>query len=150
MDSCLYILVLNGPNLNMLGHREPEIYGHRTLADINADLAKQSDVALTFEQYNSEGDIIDAIHRAGTDANCMGIALNAGAYTHYSYAIADAIAAVKAPVVEVHISNIAARDEFRHRSVIAPVCAGSIAGFGEDSYSLAIDAIVKLYNKGKK
>lgn len=139
-----YILVVNGPNLNLLGHRQPEIYGKRTLDEINSRLvdifSKQAE--LRFEQSNSECAIIDCLHRCGFDTECMGIVLNAGAYTHYSYAIADAIAAIPAPVVEVHISNIFARDEFRSRSVIAPVCAGSVSGFGEDSYRLAVEALI--------
>lgn len=139
-----YILVVNGPNLNLLGRRQPEIYGSRTLDDINDNLLDifGQRVELRFEQYNSECAIIDSLHRCGFDPDCLGVALNAGAYTHYSYAIADAIAAIKAPVVEVHISNIFARDEFRSRSVIAPVCAGSVSGFGEDSYRLAIEALL--------
>lgn len=139
-----YILVLNGPNLNLLGRREPGVYGTSTLADIEAGLRERfhgSD--LRFAQYNGEGEIIDAIHAAGFDTDCLGIALNAGAYTHYSYAIADAIAAVPAPVVELHISNVAAREEFRSRSVIAPVCKGSIAGFGTFSYVLAVEALLE-------
>ncbi len=139
-----YILVVNGPNLNLLGRRQPEIYGKRTLDEINSRLvdifSKQAE--LRFEQSNSECAIIDCLHRCGFDTECMGIVLNAGAYTHYSYAIADAIAAIPAPVVEVHISNIFARDEFRSRSVIAPVCAGSVSGFGEDSYRLAVEALI--------
>ena len=139
-----YIMIINGPNLNLLGRREPEIYGHRTLDDINRDLAETLADGLCLEtaQYNSEGDVIDALHKAGFDPECIGIVLNAGAYTHYSYAIADAIAAIDAPVVEVHISNVHAREEFRRTSVIAPVCAGTIAGFGEKSYKLALAALM--------
>lgn len=139
-----YILVVNGPNLNLLGRRQPEIYGKRTLDDINSRLVDffNGHVELRFEQSNSECAIIDCLHRCGFDTECMGIVLNAGAYTHYSYAIADAIAAIPAPVVEVHISNIFARDEFRSRSVIAPVCAGSVSGFGENSYRLAVEALI--------
>lgn len=139
-----YILVVNGPNLNLLGRRQPEIYGKRTLDEINSRLVDifSKRAELRFEQSNSECAIIDCLHRCGFDTECMGIVLNAGAYTHYSYAIADAIAAIPAPVVEVHISNIFARDEFRSRSVIAPVCAGSVSGFGEDSYRLAVEALI--------
>lgn len=139
-----YILVVNGPNLNLLGRRQPEIYGNRTLDDINSRLVGlfNDRIELRFEQSNSECAIIDCLHRCGFDTGCMGIVLNAGAYTHYSYAIADAIAAIPAPVVEVHISNIFARDEFRSRSVIAPVCAGSVSGFGENSYRLAVEALI--------
>lgn len=138
-----YILVLNGPNLNLLGRRQPEIYGTETLDDINRGLSAllEPGMALEARQSNSEGELIDAIHAAGFDPACRGIILNAGAYTHYSYAIADAIAAVPAPVVEVHISNIFAREGFRAKSVIAPVCRGSISGFGTDSYRLALLAL---------
>lgn len=142
----MYILIINGPNLNLLGTRKPEVYGTRTLDEINLDLAKELDTETILEtrQFNCEGDIIDELHRAGFDPECRGIILNAGAYTHYSYAIADAIEAIEAPVIEVHMSNIAAREEFRRTSVIAPQCRGSIAGFGELSYHLAIQAIKQL------
>ena len=135
------ILVINGPNLNMLGKREPEIYGNRTLVDINNDLAKEFDkkAELCFYQSNCEGDIISAIQ----DNACDGIVLNAGAYTHYSYAIHDAIKSVPTPVVEVHLSNIYKREEYRHKSVIASACIGSICGFGERSYALAITALLE-------
>ena len=135
------ILVINGPNLNMLGKREPEIYGNRTLADINNDLAKEFDkkAELCFYQSNCEGDIISAIQGNA----CDGIVLNAGAYTHYSYAIHDAIKSVPTPVVEVHLSNIYKREEYRHKSVIASACIGSICGFGERSYALAITALLE-------
>ncbi len=140
----MFISIINGPNLNILGGRQPEVYGARTLADINGRLMTlyAGKIELRFFQSNSEGEIITRIQNDGYDPDCKGIVLNAGAYTHYSYAIADAIAAVTAPVVEVHISNIAAREEFRARSVIAPVCAGSISGFGEDSYRLAMSALL--------
>lgn len=138
-----YFSIINGPNLNLLGRRKPEVYGTQTLDDINNELSRRfPDKELHFFQSNSEGDIIDAIHAAGTDPECRGIVLNAGAYTHYSYAIADAIEAVDAPVVEVHMSNIHAREEFRSRSVIAPVCRGSIAGFGAQSYALAVESLI--------
>ena len=144
-----YILIINGPNLNLLGRREPEIYGSRALDDINRDLAATlpDGLCLETEQYSGEGEIIDALHRAGFDPDCLGIVLNAGAYTHYSYAIADAIAAISVPVVEAHISNVHAREDFRRTSVIAPVCAGTISGFGEASYRLALEAI--MLNNGK-
>ena len=135
------ILVINGPNLNMLGKREPEIYGVRTLTDINADLVEKfkGRAELSFYQSNCEGDIITAIHSSSAD----GIVLNAGAYTHYSYAIHDAIKSVTTPVVEVHLSNIYKREEYRHKSVIASACVGSICGFGENSYALGIEALLK-------
>lgn len=135
------IVVINGPNLNLLGKREPHIYGTTTLWDIETALKNQfPNVSLEFYQFNSEGDIIDALHHA---THAAGIVLNAGAYTHYSYAIRDAIAAINVPVVEVHISNTFSRDEFRHRSVLSPVCKGVIAGFGAASYELAIQWILK-------
>ena len=139
-----YILIINGPNLNLLGRRQPEIYGTRSLEDINREIAASlsTDISLVAKQFNGEGDIIDALHDAGFDCDCLGIVLNAGAYSHYSYAIADAIAAIDTPVVEVHISNINAREEFRHKSVLAPVCRGTIAGFGALSYRLAVDALL--------
>ena len=132
------IAVINGPNLNLLGQREPGVYGSRTLGDINADIAAKAaqwDMACTFFQSNSEGALVDAIQRAG---GYDGVILNAGAYTHYSLAIRDAIAAIEPPVVEVHLSNISAREEFRSRSVITEVCRGIVAGFGGQSYLLAL------------
>ncbi|MEG2053672.1 MAG: type II 3-dehydroquinate dehydratase, partial [Oscillospiraceae bacterium] len=125
------ILVLNGPNLNLLGKREPEVYGKRTIDDINADLekkAKQLGVSLEFYQSNSEGGIIDALHKARENQNA--VILNAGGYTHTSVAIRDAISAIEIPVVEVHISNVHAREDFRHTSLISAVCKGVICGFG--------------------
>ncbi len=133
------ILILNGPNLNMLGVREPEIYGNRTLKDIEDNLKDiYGWLELEFFQSNSEGGIIDKLQT--TDAD--GIVLNAGAYTHYSYAIHDAIKSISAPVVETHLSNIYKREEYRHKSVIAAACLGSVCGFGEDSYRLAVEALV--------
>ncbi|MDR1892224.1 MAG: type II 3-dehydroquinate dehydratase [Oscillospiraceae bacterium] len=139
------ILVLNGPNINLTGQREPGIYGAQTLESINAAIsvkAKELNLAVSFFQSNSEGALIDAIHRAVSEFD--GGIINPGAYTHYSYALRDAIAAVNKPFVEVHMSNIASREEFRRFSVIAPVTAGTIAGFGKVSYMLALDAIKGL------
>lgn len=136
------ILVINGPNLNLLGEREPAVYGDNSLESINAELAKKAaDMGydIEFFQSNGEGAIIDCLHAARLD--CAGVILNAGAYTHYSYAIRDAIAAIKIPVVEVHLSNVDSREEFRKISVIAPVCKGSISGFGKYSYALALCAL---------
>ena len=136
------ILVINGPNLNMLGIREPDKYGSLTLDEINkkvSEKAKALGCDVDFRQANSEGKIIDFIHSAR--GNYDGIILNAGAYTHYSYAIRDAIPIADMPVVEVHITNIHGRDEFRGKSVIAPVCKGQISGFGAMSYILALYAI---------
>ena len=136
------ILVLNGPNLNLLGKREPKHYGADTLSTINQYIENCfKEIQIEFYQSNHEGDIIDQLHSA--DGNFDGVALNAGAFTHYSYAIRDAIAAIAVPVVEVHLSNIHARDEFRQHSVLAPVCIGQISGFGKHSYVLAIQAIME-------
>lgn len=138
------ILIINGPNLNLLGLREPGIYGTNSLETIAKALVEEFDgvADLHFFQSNHEGDIIDKIHAVGFDSSYAGIVLNAGAYTHTSLAIADAIAAVTLPVVEVHLSNVHAREEIRHRSLIAPVCAGTISGFGTRSYSLGIRALL--------
>ena len=136
------ILVLNGPNLNLLGMREPGVYGtdtYEAVCDRIRDHAAARQMQVDFFQSNSEGALIDQLHAAmGT---YDGVVLNAGAYTHYSYAIRDAIAAIRLPVVEVHMSNIHAREEVRHTSVIAPVCKGQIAGFGANSYLLALEAL---------
>lgn len=139
------ILVINGVNLDMLGLREPHIYGGRTLAAINKDLAGEAqklDVQIEFKQSNIEGEIVEFIH-SGRDYD--GIILNAGAYTHYSIAIRDAISSISTPCVEVHLSNVHKREEFRHTSVISAVCLGVIAGFGENSYKLALQALVDDY-----
>ena len=142
------VLVLNGPNLNLLGEREPGIYGAASLNDICTHLtaaAEAMGITLAFAQSNHEGELIDILHAARLE--CDGVILNAGAYTHYSYAIRDAVAAIKIPVVEVHLSNIHAREEFRHTSVIAPVCIGQISGFGADSYDLALTALAFRFNQ---
>lgn len=143
------ILVIHGPNLNLLGTREPHVYGSTTLAEIDAAL-RHLGAELGFEvdsvQSNHEGDIIDAIH--GARGRCRGILINPGAYTHYAIAIRDAIAAIDLPVVEVHLSNVHKREEFRHRSVIAPVVVGTIAGFGSDSYALGLRALARLTGGG--
>ncbi len=139
------ILVINGPNLNMVGIREPGVYGSKSLSDINSSIntyAGGMKLTCDFFQSNCEGEIIDKIQSVLT--NYDGCIINAGALTHYSYAIRDAIVSVNKPFIEVHMSNIAAREEFRHTSVIAAVCKGSIAGFGMNSYLLAISAIRDL------
>lgn len=137
------ILLLNGPNLNMLGTREASVYGTDSLDTIVTDLkryAAERDVELRDFQSNSEGDLVDALHDAYKWAD--GIVFNAGAFTHYSIALRDAIAAINLPVVEVHLSNVHAREEFRHKSVIAPVCLGVCAGFGRWSYYAGLQALL--------
>ena len=145
------ILVLHGPNLNLLGMREPEIYGQETLADINEMMKEQAaaqGVEVEFLQSNHEGVLVDAIQQAPRNGVDF-IILNAAAFTHYSIAIRDAIAAIEVPVIEVHISNVHTREEFRHHSVIAPVVMGQILGFGIDSYfgamAVALKKIKALY-----
>jgi 3-dehydroquinate dehydratase-2 len=138
------VLVLNGPSLNLLGEREPGVYGTEAWDEIAARLqrrAEQLGVELAFDQHNSEGGLIDALQRERRAV--QGVILNPGAYTHYSYALRDAIAAVALPVIEVHLSLPEARERFRHRSVIAAVCVGRIAGFGALSYELALEAFVR-------
>ncbi|WP_338777065.1 type II 3-dehydroquinate dehydratase [Metabacillus sp. FJAT-52054] len=136
-------LILNGPNLNRLGKREPAVYGSKTLTDLERELlqfAEDAGIEVTCFQSNHEGDLIDAIHEA--DEQYDGIVLNPGAFTHYSYAIRDAVAGVSVPVMEVHISNVYAREEFRHHSVIAPAALGQIAGLGFYGYRLALQALM--------
>ena len=140
------ILVINGPNLNLLGVREPEIYGNRTLNYINADIAakaKEIGGECEFFQSNSEGELVSAVHSVLGD-EYAGCVINAGAYTHYSYALRDAISSVNKPFIEVHMSNVHSREEFRHTSVISAVCKGIIAGLGENSYHLAVQAIKEM------
>lgn len=139
------ILILNGPNLNLLGQREPGVYGTLTLSLVKQkinELAREAGVEAVFHQSNHEGELIDLLHQAGRDYD--GVVFNPGAYTHYSIALRDAVAAISVPVLEVHISNIYAREEFRHHSVIAPVAAGQITGLGLDSYLLGFRAVVAL------
>ncbi len=157
------ILIINGPNLNLLGRREPGIYGAQTFEDYLMELRQQyEDVEIGYYQSNHEGDIVDAIHMAGygSQANLAGcsadelealdaqrydgIVLNAGAYTHTSVAIHDAIRAVKIPVIEVHISNVHQREDFRHHSYISPAASGIVVGFGIDGYRLAIEGLRKM------
>jgi 3-dehydroquinate dehydratase II len=137
------ILVINGPNLNLLGKREPAVYGTTTLTDIESRLKKRfPNVQFEFFQSNHEGALIDQIQKV-IDGSYDGVVINPGAYSHYSYAIRDAIAALKTPVVEVHISNVHAREEFRRHSVITPVCKGVVAGFGDMGYELAVKFLVE-------
>jgi len=143
-----HILILNGPNLNRLGKREPDVYGTDTLTDLEQKLfqfAEGIQTELTFFQSNHEGDLIDALHEA--EEQYDGIVLNPGAFSHYSYAIRDAVAAISIPVIEIHLSNPHAREEFRHRSVIAPVARGQITGLGFEGYKLAICYFMNTNNK---
>lgn len=136
-------LIINGPNLNLLGGREPEIYGNETFTDflalLRADFPKEE---IRYFQSNSEGALIDAIQEAGMNPRCRGIIINPGAYSHYSIAIADAIAAIPTPVIEVHISNIHSREEYRRHSVTAEKAKGVIAGLGLDGYRLALNYLI--------
>lgn len=142
------ILIVNGPNLNMLGKREPEVYGNKTLSEINQrleQLGRDLGLDLVFFQSNGEGEIIDFIQEEGPKAD--GIIINPGAFTHYSYAIRDAILAVGTDTIEVHMTNVFKREEFRHRSVIAPVCRGFVGGFGSYGYAMALSY---LSDRGRK
>ncbi len=139
------ILLMQGPNINLVGEREPGIYGSESFDSINQETvahANRLGMECDVFQSNSEGELIDHLHAARGVYD--GIILNAGAYTHYSIAIRDAIAAIRIPVIEVHLSNVHAREEFRHVSVIAPVCKGGIFGFGKGSYLLAVDALSRI------
>ena len=137
----MVVHIINGPNLNLVGKREPEVYGNRSLDQYLQDLIEQfPQHTIDVYQSNIEGEIVDRLQQVGFD-DC-GIVLNAGGYTHTSVAIADAVAAITAPVVEVHISNIYSREPFRHKSLLSPVCKGIIAGFGLDSYRLALLSLV--------
>lgn len=145
------LLILHGPSLNLLGTREPEIYGSLTLDDINAklvELAGENQVELVCKQSNHEGELIDALHEARTWAD--GVVFNPGAYTHTSIALRDAISAIGIPVVEVHLSNVYAREEFRHVSMISAVCQGKITGFGWRSYLLGLRALMDFLSDKKK
>lgn len=143
------ILILNGPNLNRLGQREPGIYGSSTMEECIAVLrADYPDVELQYEQSNHEGELIDIMQQAA-DEHKAGIVLNAGAYTHTSVALLDCIRSLNIPVIEVHMSNVHAREDFRHKSMISAACKGVIAGFGMDSYRLAVEALIRLVGADK-
>ena len=145
----MYIEIINGPNLNLLGKREPEKYGHSSFEDYLEVLkSRYPDINFKYFQSNTEGEIINEIQKTGFSSD--GIILNAGGYTHTSVAITDAIAAVKSPVIEVHITNLSAREDFRHTSLIGRNCTGSIAGFGLDSYRLGVEAFIEIINLMKK
>lgn len=145
------VYVLNGPNLNLLGSREPATYGAVTLAEIEmrlrATCAARGGLELVFRQSNHEGDLVDWIHEAGEHG--AGVILNAGAYTHTSIALHDAIRATRAEVIETHLSNVHAREPFRHRSLLAPVARGVILGFGDLSYDLALTALIAIWDREK-
>ncbi|MBN6186031.1 type II 3-dehydroquinate dehydratase [Aneurinibacillus sp. BA2021] len=145
------VLVINGPNLNMLGKREPGIYGSETLADVEARIMRRAEacgVEVECFQSNHEGAVIDRIHQAF--GLCDGIVINPGAFTHYSYAIRDALASVSIPFVEIHISNIHAREAFRKESVLAPIALGQISGLGTYGYELALEALVHHIRKNRE
>lgn len=137
------LLIVNGPNLNLIGQREQQIYGNQSFSDFFEQIKSEKNVELEYFQSNHEGEIIDALQ----SSICDGVILNAGGYTHTSVSIRDCVSAIKIPVVEVHISNIAGRESFRHESLISPVAVGCIFGFGLDCYSLAIDFFQNYLNK---
>lgn len=143
------VLIMNGVNLNMFGHRDPGHYGQATLADINlslSGLAGELGLELEFFQTNFEGEFVEKLHSVHLEGQTAGLLINAGAWTHYSYAIMDALGIVTIPIVEVHMSNVQAREEFRHFSILSQVCRGSVAGFGLDSYLLGLRALAGILN----
>lgn len=153
LEACRFLLslfimiaIINGPNLNLLGRRQPDIYGDQSFEKFLTELREKYPLTpIEYFQSNSEGEIISKIHKLGYETpDCKGIVINPGAFSHYSYAISDAIAAIPLPVVEVHISNIMGREEFRHQSVTAPFCAGMITGLGLQGYVAAVSYILSL------
>jgi 3-dehydroquinate dehydratase-2 len=149
MNSVMSVLVLNGPNLSRLGKREPEVYGYRTLDDINRELVESfPELSFEFFQSEDEGALLEKLFHIEDKGGYRGVILNAGALTHYSVALRDAISAITLPVVEVHLSNIYAREEFRHKSVISAVCVGVISGFGANSYHLGVRALLGIASTG--
>lgn len=140
----MYYLIINGPNLNLLGRREPEIYGYETFEETLNNLRKSfRDDDIRYYQSNHEGDLIDKIQSAGFDSECLGIIMNPGAYAHYSYALADAIRSIPVSVIEVHISDISSREEFRRNSITAASCTDMISGCGREGYKLALEKLKK-------
>lgn len=145
--SLVKVLIMNGVNLNMFGRRDPAHYGTATLEDINGrlkELAEELGLELSFFQTNFEGEFVEKLHSVHLEGQTAGLLINAGAWTHYSYAIMDALAIVTIPIVEVHMSNVQAREEFRHFSILSQVCRGSVAGFGLDSYLLGLRALAGI------
>ena len=145
MDSSPTVLLLSGPNLNLLGEREPDVYGTTTLGDIVASAVsagERSGLVVEHQQHNHEGAMVEAVH--GARHRCAAIVINPGAFTHYSWALHDALAAFDGPIIELHLSNPAAREQFRHLSVVAPVATGTICGFGLAGYEMAISASASL------
>lgn len=140
----MYIQIINGPNLNKVGVREPSIYGHKSMAEIIDSLIDRYApvMELRYSQFNGEGEIIDKIQSCDEDEECLGVVMNAGAYSHTSLAIADAIKGSSLRVVEVHISNVYSREPIRHQAMIAPACEGVVCGFGADGYRLAVEALL--------
>lgn len=143
----MYIAIINGPNLHAIGSREVEVYGLRSMDDLLEELkVRYTDYTIDYAQSHHEGALIEVLYRHAAHAECLGVVLNAGAYTHTSIALLDAIRAIDKPVVEVHLSNIYAREPYRHQSVLAAACLGQISGFGLESYRLGVEALISHHN----